>query len=574
MVPGEQVTGPAQRPGRLGLLASGIAGRVLDVAPAGPGESAWTDGRVVFLDPGARPADQVAAVAVQASLIAAGSFDPAIARCLLGRPALARRYLAIEGHRALAASEDHLPWRARVLIDRDTASRAGTPAASLALALGRAEVAAPPPGFGTIRPGRLISGAARGQAGADVPDWDPGRRPRPARQGRGEDEPSDDAGPEVGFFANAVGGRGGLAWLLRRMVGLGRASSGGPAGAGASVRASLAPAAGRGVMRAAPAPAAPGGSGAARRHGLTYPEWDMHQGRYRPDWCTVFETFPPRSGRRPAAVPLDRPVRRSLARLGTGPDRLGRQPDGYDIDIDAAVEARADALAGAPRDYPAYIDAPRRRRDLAVLVLLDISGSAAEPGAGGKPVHEQQRAAAAMLTAALAGLGDRVALYAFCSQGRTAVYLTRVKGFGDRLDAAALRRLGGLVPGAYTRLGAAIRHGAAVLEDQGGTSRRLLVVLSDGLAYDHGYERPYGEADSRRALAEARQRGAGCVCLTVGAGTDPDSLRRVFGAAAHASIAGPGQLAPVIGPLFRAALASAVQRRRGPGRGPAAVTTR
>ena len=180
MVPGEQVTGPAQRPGRLGLLASGIAGRVLDVAPAGPGESAWTDGRVVFLDPGARPADQVAAVAVQASLIAAGSFDPAIARRLLGRPALARRYLAIEGHRALAASEDHLPGRARVLIDRDTASRAGTPAASLALALGRAEVAAPPPGFGTIRPGRLISGAARGQAGADVPDWDPGRRGRGA----------------------------------------------------------------------------------------------------------------------------------------------------------------------------------------------------------------------------------------------------------------------------------------------------------------------------------------------------------------------------------------------------------
>jgi nitric oxide reductase NorD protein len=28
------------------------------------------------------------------------------------------------------------------------------------------------------------------------------------------------------------------------------------------------------------------------------------------------------------------------------------------------------------------------------------------------------------------------------------------------------------------------------LEARGGTSRRLLVVLSDGLAYDHGYERP------------------------------------------------------------------------------------
>lgn len=42
-----------------------------------------------------------------------------------------------------------------------------------------------------------------------------------------------------------------------------------------------------------------------------------------------------------------------------------------------------------------------------------------------------------------------------------------------------------------------------VLERHGGTTRRLLVVLSDGLAYDHGYERIYGAADSRRALTAA-----------------------------------------------------------------------
>jgi nitric oxide reductase activation protein len=262
------------------------------------------------------------------------------------------------------------------------------------------------------------------------------------------------------------------------------------------------------------------------------------------------------------AVPDAHALRRPLARLGTGLDRCRRQDAGDDIDVDAVVEARVDALAGAPRDQGLYVDTLRRRRDLAVLVLLDVSGSAAEPGAGGKTVHELQRAAAAMLTSALDGLGDRVALYAFYSHGRSAVHLTRVKGFEDRLDALAMRRLGGLVPGAYTRLGAAIRHGAAMLEGRGGASRRLLVVLSDGLAYDLGYERPYGEADSRRALAETRRRGMGCLCLSVGAGADLASLRRVFGTAAHASITGPEQLAGVIGPLFRAALGSAELRRR------------
>jgi nitric oxide reductase NorD protein len=101
-----------------------------------------------------------------------------------------------------------------------------------------------------------------------------------------------------------------------------------------------------------------------------------------------------------------------------------------------------------------------------------------------------------------------------------------------------------------------------VLEGRGGTPRRLLVVLSDGLAYDHGYERFYGAADARRALAEARQRGTACLCLTIGAATDVEELRRVFGSAAHATIPQLEQLSQVIGPLFRSALRSAEVRRR------------
>ena len=51
-----------------------------------------------------------------------------------------------------------------------------------------------------------------------------------------------------------------------------------------------------------------------------------------------------------------------------------------------------------------------------------------------------------------------------------------------------------------------------VLEQRSGTPRRLLVVLSDGFAYDHGYEDRYGEADARQALTEARRRGVSGVC--------------------------------------------------------------
>jgi nitric oxide reductase activation protein len=245
-----------------------------------------------------------------------------------------------------------------------------------------------------------------------------------------------------------------------------------------------------------------------------------------------------------------------------GLERCHRQTQGDDIDIDAAVEARVEVLAGSVPDEAVYVDSVRNKRDLAVLILLDTTGSVAEPGAAGQTVHEQQRAAAAALTVTLHDLGDRVALYAFRSQGRSAVQLMPVKRFDADVDTMMMRRLRSLEPGAYSRLGAAIRHGAAVLERDGGTSRRLLLVLSDGLAYDHGYERVYGAADARRALAEARHRGTGCLCLTIAASTDVDELRRVFGTAAHATVARLDQLNQTIGPLFRAALQSAEARRR------------
>jgi nitric oxide reductase NorD protein len=242
--------------------------------------------------------------------------------------------------------------------------------------------------------------------------------------------------------------------------------------------------------------------------------------------------------------------------------RHHRQLQGDDIDVDAAVEMRVELAAGSAADDAVYLDNLRRRRDLSVLILLDVSGSAGEAGTAGRTVHEQQLESAAALTAALHELGDRVALFAYYSQGRSAVNLTPIKRFDNRFDTAAMRRLYGLKPGAYSRLGAAIRHGTAILRERGGTPRRLLVVLSDGLAYDHGYERTYGAADARRALGEAGRQGIGCLCLTVGAATDVDELRRVFGTAAHAAVGRPEQLSRVIGPLFRVALNRAEMRRR------------
>jgi hypothetical protein len=546
---------------RFRLFASAIAGRLVDVAAVEPGTLAWTDGATVYVDADARPSEQLRSIAVQAALLNAESLQRDILGSLGRRPALTRRYLAVEGHRALAAQEAMLPLPARLLIDHSVAARSKSPAQSLAIANGREIIDDPPECFGMIRPRKVKAVTVRpigdGAAQRHVPQR---RREESLRE---LDDEEDDERSVVDLLSSPVGGGGGIGRLLKKMFGDARSVGSGPPGAdspthwarsGARVARTIAVTTAAASIAGCVDPVASVGS--------TYPEWDAYRRRYRLDWCTVFEADPSPEDLTAFAPPDSHALRRPLARLGMDLERCHRQTQGEDIDIDAVIEARVDTMVGSAPDEGLYIESVRRRRDLAVLLLLDISGSAGEPSPIGGSVHDHQRTAAAVLTVALHELGDRVALYGFRSRGRSAVHVLPAKRFGDELDALVMQRLGGFIPAAYTRLGAAIRHGATVLERDGGMSRQLLVVLSDGFAYDHGYEGAYAEADARRALAEARRRGTGCLCLSVGAGTDATTLRRVFGTAAHATIPRAEHLPAIVGPLFRSALRSAEAQRR------------
>jgi nitric oxide reductase NorD protein len=553
----------ADRLQALGMLASALAGRAVAVAPLDPGEPSWTDGQTVFVDPSARSRANLESVAVHASLIAAGSLAPEIVGAMVRHPRLAKRYLAVEGHRALVANGDVLPGVLNSMADLETASRSDSPESSLSMASGKDALDDPPTGFGVIRARKIMAAGSRAteQVDHEAAGHVPRRESKEALEELDDGEVDDTDDPDL--FSSPVGGSGFIGKWLKKLLSSARKSGGRGGPPGADTPTHRTNSANRGTFAVSSTARASAEEVAdIEAHGFKYPEWDADRKRYRPDWCTVREVEPRIKASAPQAIDGAVGVRRPLARLGMGLHRRHRQPQGDDIDIDAAVEARVEVRAGSVPDEAVYLDSLRRRRDLSVLLLLDVSGSTAEPGTVGRTVHQQQRAVITDLTVALHDLGDRVALYAYYSQGRTAVTTVPVKRFDDHLDARVIRRLNSLEPGAYSRLGAAIRHGAAVLESRGGTSRRLLVVVSDGLAYDHGYERAYGAADARRALTEARRRGTGCVCLTVGAGTDVATLKKVFGSAAHATIARPDQLAGIVGPLFRSAIRSAEVRRR------------
>lgn len=545
---------------RYRLLASAIAGKPVEVEALAQGDLPFTDGETIFVGRDVPPARRIEALSVQAALVAAGSLEPEVVDRLLRRPTLVARYLAIEGHRALSAQEHLLPPSARRLIDRSIAASVRSPAESLAVAVGRATVPEAPNAFGTIRPKSLAPNRRSLGLQTDAQIHDPRSAGTTLRRELDDAEELDPVATHA--LSSPVGGSGMIGRLLKRLFGDSRLGGGDAPGADTPTYWTRRPRSDRPPsFSTMTAPAGTGATFPVARNFL-YPEWDSRRRRYRPEWCTVREIEPASDELAPLPTPDPSPLRRALGRLGMELERQRRQTQGDDIDIDAAIEAQVELAAGSAPEEAVYIDTVRCRRDLSILLLLDISGSAGESSSTGVPVHTHQTAATAALSLALSQLGDRVAVYGFRSQGRSAVDVFPVKRFEEVLGALAMRRLEGLVPGAYTRLGAAIRHGSAVLDREGGTSRRILVVLSDGFAYDHGYEPFYGEADARRALGEVRRRGLGCLCLSVGAASDSAALRRVFGTAAHAVVPRVEQLPAVVGPLFRSSLRSAEAQRR------------
>ncbi|MGY2009615.1 VWA domain-containing protein [Nocardia gipuzkoensis] len=544
---------------RFRLLATFIAGRSVDVAEAPAGEAAHTNGQMIFVSAGGSVAEQRREVLVQTALLGAGSLDPRLVKTFRARPAVARRYLALEGRRVIAELAERIPLAAA--LDPDGQPATTTAEESLEVAAGRVPVTDPPQWFGVIKPSRLLA-----------PTNGPGARATNKElrlefdlidlpEAEEDDDDSEQSGGSkiLKLFENPLFNSRALSDQLRKLLGNSRAPGDGSAGAEMQVRAV------RRVRRvgadAQPLPTRiqftdDGKPGAALGvGGALHPEWDVHNNRYRPEWCRVID-FPltVAADISAAGVPHDDVLRRRLSRIGLGPKVLRGRPDGDELDIEALIDLFVDLRSGYSPPENVYLERRKLERNLGVLILLDASGSATDTDTEGLAVHDHQRRAAAILAVTLEELGDRVAVYAFRSQGRHAVHLPAIKTFGQRFGAVGRARLNQLQPSNYTRLGAGIRGAGEILKNEAGTQNRLLIVLSDGCPYDDGYEGRYAEADAYKALEELRADGIACLCLSIGATTPTDALERVFGSAGHASAATLGELSPRMDELFLSSL--------------------
>jgi len=252
-----------------------------------------------------------------------------------------------------------------------------------------------------------------------------------------------------------------------------------------------------------------------RDDGYPYDEWDHRRHAYHKGWCMVRELQPATSPDPVATRILAehhgvvRALRHRFERLRTEERTLRRQRDGTDIDLDAVVEAMADARAGVEPDNRLFTRLRRDERNIAVCFLVDMSGSTKGW------INRVQKESLVLLCEALEVLGDRYAIYGFSGMTRLKCDLYPIKPFTEPYGDEVRARIGSIEPKDYTRMGSAIRHACFRLGEVEARTR-LLITLSDGKPddWDH-YRGAYGIEDTRRALIEAKRGGIHPFCITI-----------------------------------------------------------
>ncbi|MEY4748724.1 MAG: hypothetical protein RIQ60_938 [Pseudomonadota bacterium] len=267
-----------------------------------------------------------------------------------------------------------------------------------------------------------------------------------------------------------------------------------------------------------------------------YPEWDATTRSQRPDWVSVYDTLQPAGQAADIDALLQRHAAeaRHLRRLldllkPQDRTRLRYQEQGTELDLDVAIRSLSDWRAGAQPDPRIHMSSRTDGRDIAVLLLLDLSASVNDPVAGtDETVLGLSRAAVALLAWAIAQLGDQLAIAGFHSNTRHEVRYLHIKGFAEVWDDLPKARLAGATGAFSTRMGAALRHAGHLLSGRQ-ADKKLLLVLTDGQPADVDVNDPdHLPADAAQAVCELDRLGLYTHCISLDAKAD-DYVGRIFG---------------------------------------------
>jgi nitric oxide reductase NorD protein len=283
--------------------------------------------------------------------------------------------------------------------------------------------------------------------------------------------------------------------------------------------------------------------------GEPLPEWDLRaqrlvDARVSAQWLQARDA--PAWLAPPALHALAARVRRRLEVQRAAPRWQRGSADGSEIDLDAWVRERG-LQGGATRDA-VYLRRVRAQRELATLLLADLSLSTDAHANDRQRVIDVIREALYVFGDALSASGDAFSMVGFSSLKRT-LRLHAIKGFDERWGASVHARLGALKPGYYTRMGAALRAATRRLAERP-ERQRLLLLLTDGKPHDlDGYEGRLGMEDTREAVHEARRAGLLPFALSIDCEAGA-VMPRLFGHGGWAWVRRPEELPQRLAALY------------------------
>jgi len=267
-----------------------------------------------------------------------------------------------------------------------------------------------------------------------------------------------------------------------------------------------------------------------------YPEWDYNSQSFRPDWVSVYEALHP-SGNPSDVDNLLEKHSAVLKRLKQILEllkpqnhvRIRYQEEGSELDLDVAIRSLIDFKSGSTPDPRINMSHKHDGRDIAVMLLLDLSESTNNIPAGGtQTILELCQESVSLLSWSVEQLGDKFAIAGFHSNTRHDVRYHHIKGFSEHWDDDVKGRIAGLKAGYSTRMGAAMRHAAHYLEAQK-ADKKLLLVLTDGEPADIDVDddRLLIE-DTHKAVQELDQQGIYSYCISLDPQAD-EYVRDIFG---------------------------------------------
>lgn len=287
--------------------------------------------------------------------------------------------------------------------------------------------------------------------------------------------------------------------------------------------------------------------------GIKLPEWDYRQQCLQPGFVNLQLMQPRADAPQPLPARLlgsAQRLRRQFQQLRTDRQWLRQQPQGAELDLQAWVDFQVQRQHGTCTERGLYQEQRHTRRDLACLLLADLSMSTDAHLNDEQKVIDVIRDSLLLFGESLAGLGDAFALYGFSSLRRHQVRLQQLKTFEQAYDDRTRGCIQALKPGYYTRMGAAIRQATQLL-GACKQRRKLLLLLTDGKPNDLDlYEGRYGVEDTRQAVVEARRQGLIPFCITIDKQAG-DYLPYMFGAHGYTLIRQPEQLPLRLPQLYR-----------------------